>query len=139
MLESGHNQLASVSSDVSMVLMTKKQGALLLNQKWYQHNGIPLEGILTKREALYKVGSDFSDGIYENCDCEVIQTACLKCHAPILCAYADMAQSDFADTYNHICMNIDCDYMARRTIFGMTMGTRDSYGPERCPFCMRDV
>jgi len=88
---------------------------------------------------LYKRGSDFACELYSNCNRSIIEGSCPKCQSSVLCAYADMARTEFADTYNHICMNFNCDYLLEETISGMTMGARDSAGPENCPFCKREM
>ena len=101
--------------------------------------GRGLGEILSEKETLHKQDSDFACEIYSDCSRKIIESPCPKCQSPVLCAYADMARTEFADTYNHICMNPDCDYLLKETISGMTMGARDSSGPENCPFCKRKV
>jgi hypothetical protein len=101
--------------------------------------GRGLGKILSRAETLYKQDSDFACEIYSNCNWRIIQSPCPKCQSPVLCVYADMARTEFADTYNHICMNLDCDYLLKETIPGLTMGARDSSVPENCPFCERKI
>lgn len=101
--------------------------------------GMGSRKILSEAETLYKQGSDFACEIYSDCSRKIIESPCPKCQSPVLCAYADMARAEFADTYNHICMNLACDYILQETIPGLTMGARDSSGPENCPFCERKI
>jgi hypothetical protein len=93
---------------------------------------------LSIEDTLKKENSEFKfwSGMIST---EILNKACPKCGTNILCAYSEMGVSDFCDTYHHICVNNECDFIKKRDEFGIGMGTREESGPTPCPFCNREV
>ncbi|MDM8555827.1 hypothetical protein QUF75_13935 [Desulfococcaceae bacterium HSG7] len=93
---------------------------------------------LTIQGTLNKVNSDFRmwPG---SIDAKILKQNCPKCGSNLVCGYADMGTTEFVDTYHHICMAPDCDFIAKKDEFGLSMGERDNFGQSDCPFCRRNV
>lgn len=93
---------------------------------------------LSISDTLKKNESDFK--YWQNeINIKVIKYACSKCGSDMLCCYADMGTTEFNDTYNHICMNPECNNILKKDIFGISMSSRDKEGPCECPFCNRKL
>jgi len=93
---------------------------------------------LSIEDTLKKENSDFKYWS-KSINTEILIKACPKCGADILCVYADMGVTDFCDTYHHICINNECDFIEKKDEFGISMGAREDSGPSPCPFCKREV
>ena len=92
---------------------------------------------LSIEDTLKKENSDFKNWS-KSINTEILIKACPKCGADILCVYACMGVTDFCDTYNHICINNDCNFIKKKDEFGISMGVREESGPSPCPFCKRE-
>ncbi|PWU12329.1 MAG: hypothetical protein C5B49_16525 [Bdellovibrio sp.] len=111
------------------------QGALALNKT----RKVALQMFqLSTEETLQKQESDFKDWSH-SVQWKILSRNCPKCGADVLCAYGDMGTTEFLDTYHHICMNSACDFIQKKSDFGIAMGARENTGPGPCPFCGRAI
>jgi hypothetical protein len=92
---------------------------------------------LNETSTLNKQGSEFSRGLNPS-SLEILSQTCPKFRGDVLCAYGNTSPTDYNDTYNHICMMENCDYVEVKEEFDLGMTEREE-GPAPCPFCHREV
>ena len=90
---------------------------------------------LSREEALKKT-RDFRDG---GGDVKILEAKCLKCGSDVVCAYRDTGSVDYYDSFAHVCLNSNCDYLEQEEQFECNVGGRPIADPVICSFCRRTV
>jgi len=110
--------------------MAKKKASKKKNQK--AEENLTQEELMTK--ALTQKSSDFRSWMSYGRLPEsltIIDAPCPRCGAQVICAYADMGGGvDYYDTFAHVCLNLQCDYVKSETFFDSS----GSLPANSCPF-----